>query len=212
MNRTAFLVDGFNLYHSAREAAWALGGQGTKWLNIRALCESYLHVIGSGATLGEVHYFSALATHLEAGNPELTQRHRDFISCLKDTGIEVELARFKKKTLRCEHCGARLVRREEKETDVAIACCLIELLVEDRADTVVILSGDTDLAPAARLARRLFPDKTVSFAFPFGRKNKELEQIVDVSFQISKSQYARHQFADPYVLKNGREISKPDSW
>ena len=95
---------------------------------------------------------------------------------------------------------------------MAIACCLIELLVEDRADTVVILSGDTDLAPAARLARRLFPDKTVSFAFPFGRKNKELEQIVDVSFQISKSQYARHQFADPYVLKNGREISKPDSW
>jgi uncharacterized LabA/DUF88 family protein len=212
MNRTAFLVDGFNLYHSAREAAKALGGSGAKWLDIKALCASYLHIIGSGATLGEVRYFSALATHLEAGNPDVTRRHRDFMACLKDTGIKIELARFKKKTLRCEHCGGRLVRREEKETDVAIACRLIELLVEDRADSVVLLSGDTDLAPAARLAGRIFPDKTVAFAFPFGRKNKELEQLAELSFQISKKQYANHQFADPYILKNGREVAKPASW
>ncbi len=162
--------------------------------------------------MSELHYFSALATHLEAGNPEVTQRHRDFISCLKDTGVRVELARFKKKTLRCDHCGERLVRREEKETDVAIACILIELLSEDRADTVVVMSGDTDLAPAARLASRLFPHKTVAFAFPFGRKNKELEQVVDLSFQISAKQYRNHQFSDPYVLKSGREIQKPRGW
>jgi hypothetical protein len=49
VNRTAFLIDGFNLYHSAREAGKATRGHGTKWLDIRALCESYLHLVGSGA-------------------------------------------------------------------------------------------------------------------------------------------------------------------
>ncbi len=212
MNRTAFLVDGFNLYHSVREAPYQLQGRGTKWLDLRALCSSYLHIIGSGAQLTEVHYFSALATHLEVTNPDLTRRHRAFISCLQDSGVGVELARFKKKTLRCEHCGARLIRREEKETDVALAGRLIELFVRDRADCVVLMTGDTDLAPAVRLAKELFPHGTVAFAFPFGRKNRELERIADLSFQIAKEQYAKFQLADPYTLKDGRQVAKPDSW
>jgi len=169
MNRTSFLIDGFNLYHSVREAARALGGSGTKWLDIRSLCPSYLHIVGSGAEVAEIHYFSALATHLEAANPDVTTRHRSFIQCLKATGVIVELARFNKKTLRCEHCGGTLVRREEKETDVAIAARLIELLVSDHADSVILMSGDTDLAPAVRLAKQLFPEKTIGFAFPYGR-------------------------------------------
>ena len=129
-----------------------------------------------------------------------------------DTGILVELARFKKKTLRCEHCGRSLLRHEEKETDVAIACRLFELLASDSADSIVLLSGDTDLAPAARLAKQLFPEKVVLFAFPFGRKNKELAQIADASFQIARSQYTRYQLSDPYTLKSGRVIAKPSSW
>jgi uncharacterized LabA/DUF88 family protein len=212
VNRTAFLIDGFNRCHSLREAAKATSGRGSKWLDVRALCESYLHVIGAGATLCEVRYFSALATHLEVGNPKVTQRHRDFIACIGDTGVEVELSRFKRKTIRCEHCGEYLRRHEEKETDVAIACRLLEALSADRADTVVMLSGDTDLAPAARIAKQLFPAKTIAFAFPFGRKNKELAQIVDASFQIARGQYMKHQLPDPYVLRSGRAVAKPLAW
>lgn len=212
MNRTAFLVDGFNLYHSLREAQKSLPGRGTKWLDIRALCASYLHIVGSGAEVGEVHYFSALANHLEAVKPGVTNRHRAFISCLEDTGVFVELSRFRKKTLSCEYCGRRLVRWEEKETDVAIAVRLLELFVRDRADSIILMSGDTDLAPAVRLAKRLFPDKLVGFAFPFGRKNRELEKLSDVSFQISKGQYLRFQLPDPYVLQGGRRVKKPAAW
>jgi hypothetical protein len=42
-----------------------------------------------------------------------------------------------------------------------------EILVEDRFDTAVILSGDTDLASAYRTAARLVKDKTVTFAFSY---------------------------------------------
>lgn len=212
MNRTAFLIDGFNLYHSVREASRAMHGASTKWLDIRALCESYLHIVGGGSTLEAVHYFSALAKHLEASNPQVTKRHRDLLECLRDTGIHVELARFKKKTLRCDNCGQSIIRREEKETDVAIAARLLELLHRDVIDSAVLMSGDTDLAPAVRTAKTLFPVKMIGFAFPYGRKNKELAQIADLSFQITKEQYARFQLSDPYTLRSGRTIPKPASW
>jgi uncharacterized LabA/DUF88 family protein len=212
MNRTAFLIDGFNLYHSVREASLALRGASTKWLDIRSLCTSYLHVLGGGATLESVHYFSALAKHLEATNPQVTKRHRDLLECLRDDGVHIELARFKKKTLRCDSCGHAVVRREEKETDVAIAAKLLELLHRDAIDSAVLMSGDTDLAPAVRTAKLLFPIKTIAFAFPYGRKNKELSQIADVAFQITKEQYARHQLPNPYVLRSGRAIAKPTKW
>ena len=39
-NRTVFLVDGFNVYHSLRDAEADLGGVSTRWLNLRSLLSS----------------------------------------------------------------------------------------------------------------------------------------------------------------------------
>jgi uncharacterized LabA/DUF88 family protein len=211
MNRTVFIIDGFNLYHSVREAARVLGGKGTKWLNIHALCDSYLHLIGRGATLEKVYYFSALAKHLESSDPDVTRRHRTLLRALENSGVVVELARFKKKTTKCDHCSKKIVRREEKETDVALAARLFECFHTDECDTAVIMSGDTDIAPAVRTAQRLFPDKEIAFAFPFGRKNKELTKLVKTSFQMTKEQYRKHQFPESIEI-SGRIIHKPTDW
>jgi hypothetical protein len=101
---------------------------------------------------------------------------------------------------------------EEKETDVAIATKLLELFVTDSADRIVLVTGDTDVAPAVRAVKRLFPQKTVCFAFPYDRKNDELAQLVGMSFHMSKEAYAKHQFPDPYVTSSGRVIPKPQHW
>jgi uncharacterized LabA/DUF88 family protein len=214
VERVTFLIDGFNLYHSVEGASQALGlnGAGTKWLDIAALCRSYLHLFGRSAALHEVHYFSALARHLEATKPDVTARHALYLDCLKDTGVVVELSRFKKRRFRCDKCGANLKRHEEKETDVALATKLLELFVTDAADRIVLVTGDTDVAPAVRTAQRLFPAKTICFAFPFDRKNEELAQLVSMSFHMSKDAYAKHQFADPHVTRRGEAISKPARW
>lgn len=157
MNRVAFLVDGFNLYHSARQASRELGGASTKWLDIRSLCVEKLSVIGRDAALDSIHYFSALALHLNPTNPGVTIRHETYLECLRDSGVEVALARFKPKTVVCPNCGTRITRHEEKETDVAIAVKLMELFYADSCDTAVILTGDTDIAPAVRTIQRVFP-------------------------------------------------------
>jgi len=212
MNRTIFLIDGFNLYHSIERASVDLGGVSTKWLDLRALCASYLYVVGNNSQLVDVYYFSALAKHLEAMKPDVTKRHVTFIEALEATGVTVEMARFKKKFIHCPTCHANIKRYEEKETDVAIAVKLMELFVTAVCDTAVLMSGDTDVAPAVRTTQRLFPHKEVLFAFPYGRKNKELAKLVTRSFDISKEQYPRFQLADPFVLPNGKTLNKPVSW
>ncbi|HYC91602.1 MAG TPA: NYN domain-containing protein [Thermoanaerobaculia bacterium] len=212
MERITFLIDGFNFYHSAKSAAYTLNQSeaGTKWLDISSLCRSYLHLFGRSAVLHEIHYFSALAKHLEAAKPDVTARHRAYLACLEDSGVKVELSRFKKKRFRCDKCGSNLKRHEEKETDVALAAKLLELFINDSCERVVLVTGDTDIAPAVRTAKRLFPQKAVCFAFPYDRKNEELAQLVSMCFP--KEAYARHQFADPYVTARGVAIAKPPKW
>jgi len=212
MDRTIFLIDGFNLYHSVRSASKDLRGATTKWLNIASLCRSYLPALGAECRINDIFYFSALAAHLEATNPDVTKRHRNFIRCLESTGIVVELARFKAKEILCPFCRQQIIRHEEKETDVAISVKLMELLFYDQCDTAVLMTGDTDLAPAVRTAKRLFPKKRVCFAFPYKRKNKELAQIADVHFHIKKERYLAHQFPDPFILSDGQQIQKPMTW
>ena len=73
MNRVIFLVDGFNLYRSTRDIARYCRGLRVKWLNIFALCKSYLYMAGKSATLERIYYFTAYAYHLN--DPGVIQRH-----------------------------------------------------------------------------------------------------------------------------------------
>ena len=74
------------------------------------------------------------------------------------------------------------------------------------------MSGDTDLAPAVRTAKQLFPKKHLFFAFPYNRKNNQLSQLAPGSFTIGGRQYTKHQYPDPYILSTGKSVSKPASW
>ena len=124
----------------------------------------------------------------------------------------MELGRFKEKDVFCTKCRSVFLKHEEKETDVAIAVTLVELLFTDKCDTAVIMSGDTDLSPAVAKSKMLFADKKILFAFPYARKNKELFKLAPGSFSISQKQYIRHQFPNPVILKDGSKIYKPSTW
>jgi uncharacterized LabA/DUF88 family protein len=211
MNRVIFLVDGFNLYHSVvrlkRDTGYC-----TKWLDLYSLCHSYLHLFRKDAELVDIRYFSALPYHLSSAAPGKITRHQKYLSCLRDSGVTIELGRFKEKEVFCTKCRSVFLKHEEKETDVAIAVTLLELLFTGVCDTAVIVSGDTDLSPAVAKCQTLFPGKTIVFSFPYARKNKELSKLAPGSFSIGRKQYIRHQFPNPVILKDGRELYKPSTW
>lgn len=194
VNRTAFLVDGFNLYHSQRECERATG-KSLFWLDVAGLCASFLHALPGRSELAEVGYFSALAHHRESTHPGTVARQVDYFAALQSTGVHVELGQFKPRTAVCPGCGARFVRWEEKETDVAIGTRLAELACGHTCDTLAVVSGDTDLVPALRVARRLAPRKLLVVLQPFRRVNRELSRHADRSLTIGVRSYVRHQFA-----------------
>ena len=79
-------------------------------------------------------------------------------------------------------------------------------------ETIILLTGDTDLAPAIHTCKRLFPNKYIFFAFPYKRTNVELKNIAPESFSIKSKSYFAHQFSDPFSIQNGPEIYKPLKW
>ena len=211
MNRVAFLIDGFNVYHSILDLKRRTRCS-TKWLDLASLCRSYIYLFGKDAHIAAIYYFSAIPYYLTSQSPGKIRRHKDYIACLESTGICVELGRFKEKYIFCDRCKRRVLKHEEKETDVTLAIKVVEVFLNNICDIAVIVSGDTDLSPAIRKSRALFSDKRIVFAFPYTRKNKELASLAPGSFSISKKQYIRYQFPDSIVLKDGRKISKPASW
>ena len=209
--RVSFLIDGFNLYHSIKEASYHNNLRHGKWLNISRLCKNYLHLFGKDAVINEVYYFSALA--MQDKDPQAPIRHQTYIAALRSTGVKPILGTFKRKKIKCRAlCKQEGWGYEEKETDVNIAIKLIELLMIKSCDIPVIVSGDTDLATAIKLAKRLFPGVKIGVGFPYKRNNAELKQLADVSFKIGPQHYQEFVFSDLITLPSGKTILKPPAW
>ena len=118
-----------------------------------------------------------------------------YFSKLEGTGVQVRLGQFKARSMVCPHCGRRFVGWEEKETDVAIGARLLEYVCRAECDTAVLVTGDTDLVPAMRAARRLDPTRRLMVLQPYRRANRELVRSADGAMAIRVPSYARHQFA-----------------
>lgn len=209
--RVSFLVDGFNLYHSLRQAQKKTG-KCCKWLDIRALCESYLRNFGKEAVLKDIHYFSAYAFHLAPTNPDVVARHQILVRALESTGIKAEIGQFKPKDVFCTKCKKVMVRHEEKETDVAIGVRLVELVVTDQCEVAVVVTGDTDIVPAIKTAKRLAASKRVCVIAPYKRANAELKQQADQYFKLKAESYEPFLFPDEIPLPSGQKLTKPLTW
>ncbi len=195
-----FLVDGFNVYHAIRETRGRTGTD-CRWLDLHSLCSSSLHLIDPTARIEEIHYFSALADHLERSRPGTVARHERYIEALRATRVIPHLGVFKPKEVRyhSRSCEVLLRRHEEKETDVAIAAMIVE-------------SGDTDLLPAHKTARRLRPTLGIYCLFPPYRANRAFRAHVDADFKMSPGKLPEHLLKNPVVAADGRAIAKPAGW
>ena len=139
--RVAAYADGFNLYFGLK----AKHQRKYLWLDLQALARSLLL---PGQTLEQVTYFTARVRN----DLDSEQRQSDYLDALVDHSPLVTIVdgRFQEKHRRCRACGATWTVYEEKETDVNIAAALIEDAMQDRYDTALLISADSDLCPAIR--------------------------------------------------------------
>ena len=153
-------IDGFNLYHAVHE----LKKPHLKWLDLWSLSQSFVR---DGETVAAVSYFSAFATWL----PDANLRHREYVKALQHHRVTCVMGHFKSKLKKCKSCGAEWTSHEEKETDVHIAARLVADAYEDKFDRALLITADSDLAPALNIIGAAFPTKQLFVVAPPGRFN-----------------------------------------
>ncbi|ONI87292.1 NYN domain-containing protein [Saccharothrix sp. ALI-22-I] len=203
MTRVAVYVDGFNLYFGLR----AKYGRKYHWLDLEALATSLLR---EGQTLASVNYFTARVR----GDVDGGQRQSDYLDALGTASSRVTIldGRFQEKVRRCRGCGDSWTVFEEKETDVNIAIAMLSDAVQDRFDTALVVSADSDLCPAVRATKSLFPAKRIIAAFPPRRHSAELKRVVDGYVHIGDDKVRRAQLPDEVVTAAGLVLRRPKHW
>lgn len=200
MFRVIVYIDGFNLYHAIDE----LDEECLKWVDLYALSQN---ILNKDQVLSDVKYFSAFATW----RPDSYKIHRDYVAALEAQGVKAIMGRFKEKRIKCKAaCGEVFLTHEEKETDVNIGAHLIADALQDKFDTALIISADTDLAAVIRLAQEIVgADKRVRAVAPPGRyaRSRELQHL----FAITKGKVRASQLPDQLETGQGI-IMRPDKY
>lgn len=155
--RVVCLIDGLNLYH----AISALARPELKWVDLRSLSKVFLK--SHSEELSEVLYFSAYAEHVSESSQKC---QKAYVRALELTSVVSILGHFKEKARKCPSCSHRWTGHEEKETDVNIVLFLLNLAYQNAFDRVLLISNDSDLAPAIRMVRKCFPQKRITTVSP----------------------------------------------
>lgn len=93
-----------------------------------------------------------------------------------------------------------------------IAVSLVADAVQDRFDTALLLSADSDLCPAVRSTKQLCPDKRIIAAFPPRRQSQDLKRAVDGYIYIGDEKIRRSQLPSTVTTANGIILNRPKHW
>ncbi len=201
--RVVAFIDGFNLYHAVDDLNAHGSHNHLKWLNLRALVETY--VPGSDYIIVAIKYFSAFAVWL----PDAHKRHRAYVAALESVGVQVVMGKFKEKDRHCINCKNQWKAHEEKETDVNIAIHLLNGAYRDEYDTALMMTADSDLSPAVTMMRKE-TKKSVRLVFPIGLRSDELIAAAgggDVNRRMKKIHLERSLFPREVKDSNGATVS-----
>jgi uncharacterized LabA/DUF88 family protein len=201
--RVIVYVDGFNLYHGLHDE----GRCRHLWLDLVALAQS----LRPRSDLVHVHYFTTPVDQ----QPDALRRQQLYLSALEAHSgrqLRVTLGRYQRKEMRCRDCGATWTHREEKETDVNIAVQLVLDAAANAMDAALIISADSDLAPAVKAARLLKPKLFVAAAFPPKRFSAELKKLMPSSFHIGLSKITGAQLPPSVMTQTNLTFDRPLKW
>lgn len=105
---------------------------------------------------------------------------------------------------------ARVIKTEEKGSDVNLAVQLLNDAWLDVFDCAVVVSNDSDLAEAMRLVKVHHPQKPIGLITPGERKtSKQLKVHADFVRSIRPGAIKSSQLPDPIP---GTNIHKPAAW
>ncbi|MBP9112276.1 MAG: NYN domain-containing protein [Polyangiaceae bacterium] len=206
MTRVITYIDGFNLYFGLRQKQW----RKYYWLDLAALSRALLK---SGQSLVETNYFTSRIKQSN-GNEAEVKRQTTYLDALAARG---EVLRHEghfliKEGERCRACRAPIVRFEEKMTDVKIATKLLLDAFDDRFDTALVISGDSDLSPPIEAILRRHPSKRIIVVFPPARSSAQLQKVATEAYPIGEANLRASQLPEVVLASNGFKLLRPEHW
>ncbi|MGC5703839.1 NYN domain-containing protein [Pseudomonas sp. NFXW11] len=228
--RTAFFVDGYNLFYGL------LADTRFKWLDLPRLLLHIVQIEEPASRLASVDYFTSSVKPSLATRGRASKEAQDtYIRALKAAKVKVHLGRHQlepakaprfvdKSTHASRQDTVDIWKLEEKETDVNLAVSMYRLAskqacrpASERIEQLVLVSGDTDMTPALRAIREDFPELTLGVILPY---RPEYQRPPPGSLKalahwmrrvITAEELQGHQFPHRVTTHKAPAI-KPDYW
>lgn len=200
--RVIAYIDGFNLYFGLKDKGW----KRFYWLDVALLVENLLK---PGQELVSVKYFTARIS----GPAGKQSRQNAFLEANAEMGrCAMYYGHYLQKVRQCPRCGYKHQVFEEKMTDVNIAVEMMADVQQDRFDTALLISADSDLTPPAMKIKELFEGKKVVAAFPPKRNSQLLASVVDAHFTIGRGRLSKSLLPETIEKSDSIVISRPSRW
>ena len=203
-------MDGFNLYYGA------LKGTPYKWLD---LCAYFRRTLPPACQLVEVKYFTARISQ-PSSDPTAPDRQDIYLRALKNASgglVTIIEGHFQTKQVKMPLASdpstlVKVIKQEEKGSDVNLAVELVHDGWAGRFDCAVVVSNDADLERSLQIVKQKL-QKTVFVYTPGSPQRRRvvagLKRWSNKRFDMTDADLAASQFADVIDVLH---IFKPDSW
>ncbi len=205
---TNVYIDGFNLYYGA------LKQTPHRWLDIQQMCQLLL----AGNTIQSVKYFTALVS-ARPSDPGQPVRQHAYLRALRTLPkVSIHLGHFLTHEIMMPMVVppgqpqqyVRVIKTEEKGSDVNLATHLLHDAHMNRFDIAVVVSNDSDLLEPIKIIRRDL-GKRVGILNPQRHPSRAILPHIDFIKQIRKGVLQASQL--PHSLTDAKgTFHKPAAW
>lgn len=207
--RTRVYVDGFNLFFGC------LKGKPYKWLNPYDLCRNLL----PRNQIDLLRYFTAKVS-ARPNDPHQPNRQQTYLRALRTVPqINIHFGHFLTHPVTMpdaaawsggRYVGRRVIKTEEKGSDVNLATWLLMDAFHNAYDCAVIVSNDSDLKEPIDQVRQRF-GKTIGILNPHANVSQALRPLAHFIKPIRDGALGNAQF--PAVITDSvGTFHKPTSW
>ena len=213
--KTIIYIDGYNLYYGI------LKDTRNKWLNLFKFAEALL---SAEHEIVAIKYFTS-CTLTYPHDAAAVERQNIYLQALQTLAqVKVFSGFFRKKKVllpvyetKCKNCEVprngflRVVRLEEKRSDVNMAVEMMLDAAQSDTECFVVITGDADQVGTVEAVRWRF-GKTVLVFNPHEGISDHLKKAASYYKNIPRDLPARCQLPDVISLPNGRTIHRPPAW
>jgi uncharacterized LabA/DUF88 family protein len=206
--KTYVYIDGFNFYYGAlRKTPY-------RWVNVRKLCELLL----PKNTVVEIKYFTARVS-ARPNDPDQAVRQQLYFRALQTLpGVTIHYGHFLTHEVTMPLVPvpgqpqryARVIKTEEKGSDVNLATHLLHDAHMGRFDVAVVVSNDSDLLEPIKIVREHL-GKKVGILNPQKNPSRALLPHIDFIKQIRAGVLQASQFPESLRDRHGI-FTKPPVW